>query len=380
MIIVTEEMKQEIKQRYPTEDTIELANELGIKPRTAKDWARRLGVKKEKGHIFHDCGKFSKEQKKYIMENYSTMSNEDIAKMINANEKDILKYACAKGLKKQADLFGYIKGAYQFYLQKRENPVYDYRNYLGNNIEPKISFDLLYKSKLGKYYVNQDYFQIIDNEWKAYWLGFLYADGWVDLDKSMLGLTIAIKDEAHIKKFKESLQSTNKLYYTKPKDVMINGNFGHGTGGVSIRISNKKIVENLIDLGCLEHKTYCMKFPGFNQVPKKYMRHFIRGYFDGDGWVSILAKNKVPSIGFVGCPEFILELKDFLIDELNITNIKPSQKKNVFSIEIDWSGFVDVEKLFNYMYNGANIFLDRKFNKLNNFYCLGQWELTDTLT
>ena len=28
-----------------------------------------------------------------------------------------------------------------------------------------------------KYSLNDDYFSVIDNEHKAYWLGFLYADG-----------------------------------------------------------------------------------------------------------------------------------------------------------------------------------------------------------
>lgn len=45
-------------------------------------------------------------------------------------------------------------------------------------------------------------FEKIDNEEKAYWLGFLYADGNVSLKEDKIELSLAEKDLNHIKKFK----------------------------------------------------------------------------------------------------------------------------------------------------------------------------------
>ena len=49
---------------------------------------------------------------------------------------------------------------------------------------PKTIYDIIKRNgikKIGnkKYNVDENYFSIIDNEYKAYWLGFLYADGYV---------------------------------------------------------------------------------------------------------------------------------------------------------------------------------------------------------
>jgi len=374
MKVVLEQQKEAIKKLYSTTDTEELAQMLGLKPRTVKDWAKRLNVKKAKGHIFHDIGKFTKELKKYIMENYSTMSNEDISVNIKADIEDILGYACAKGLKKRADLFNNINGAKQFFIDKRNNPSYNYQKFLGKEKEPMIKEESLYKSIHGKYRVNQNYFDAIDNEWKAYWLGFMYADGWNSVSNCYFGIGLSIKDKAHLIKFKKSLQADNKIYCRAVKDSIINGRVVKGNEMASLVITNKKLCENLEKLGCVQQKTYILSFPNSNQVPDYLMKHFIRGFLDGDGWVSTLAKDKTPSVGFVGMEGFIVSLKKYLIDKLNISDIKLSHKPNSATVEIDWCSFVDVEKLYNYLYNNANIFLYRKFKKLNDFYCLGQYE------
>ena len=375
--LVTEQDKKVIIEKYPTTDTEELAKELGFSSSTIKMWAKKLKIKKKKGYIFHNTknGKFTKEEKIFIYEHYSTKSNKEISEILNKPEDLILNYACAKGLKKRADLFRNIRGALEYFIEKRQNPNYNYSLYIGKENEPKIPEEELYISKYGKYRVNQNYFDKIDNEWKAYWLGFLYADGWNTVSKNSIGLTLRSDDKEHIYKFKQSVQSDNKVYFSNPKKVIICGKESYSTGTVSIRITNKNLSEKLAALGCVENKTYILQFPNFDIVPKELMRHFIRGIFDGDGWVSVLEKTKAPSVGFVGMETFILPMSQYLIKELKISQIKHSQKNLKKTIEIDWCSLVDVEKIFNYLYNNANIYLERKFDKLNKFYCLGQYEV-----
>ena len=69
------------------------------------------------------------------------------------------------------------------------------------------------------------------------------------------------------------------------------------------------------------------------------------------------------------------KIRDELIKKLDLTPVKYSQKKNAKTIEIKWCSLIDVERLYNFLYNNANIFLERKFNELNKFYCLGQYEV-----
>ena len=55
--------------------------------------------------------------------------------------------------------------------------------------------------KPDKYYYNKHFFDVIDTEEKAYWLGFMYADGYITSKSFRIGLSLAIKDIEHLRKF-----------------------------------------------------------------------------------------------------------------------------------------------------------------------------------
>ena len=59
--------------------------------------------------------------------------------------------------------------------------------------------------------VNNHYFDIIDNEHKAYWLGFLYADGCISSNRPTINFTLNDKDINHIKAFKQDIESEHKI-------------------------------------------------------------------------------------------------------------------------------------------------------------------------
>ena len=59
------------------------------------------------------------------------------------------------------------------------------------------------------------YFQTIDTENKAYWLGFIYADGCVSKDLHYLTIDLSIADIDHIEKFKNEIDAHQKISISK---------------------------------------------------------------------------------------------------------------------------------------------------------------------
>jgi hypothetical protein len=118
---------------------------------------------------------------------------------------------------------------------------------------------------------NIDIFQNIDTEEKAYWLGFLYADGCVHSQENKIELGLAEKDYEHLNKFRNFLQIKNKIAYRD------------STKSYRLSFRSKKSKQDLIALGYIPCKSLLLHFPNSQQVPDYLIKHFIRGYFDGDG-------------------------------------------------------------------------------------------------
>ncbi len=65
------------------------------------------------------------------------------------------------------------------------------------------------KQNSRKYSVNDDYFSIIDTEEKAYWLGFIFADGYIsNKNGKRVGITLKSSDRDHIIKFAKAISAT----------------------------------------------------------------------------------------------------------------------------------------------------------------------------
>jgi hypothetical protein len=119
-----------------------------------------------------------------------------------------------------------------------------------------------------------DYFENIDTKEKAYWLGFLYADGYVGPNGRRFGMTLALKDEDQMDRFMQviGLDSSFKKYYGPYKNT---GKF------LQINISNEIFVKNLINKGCTYKKTFTISFPELGNI--EFDLAFLLGFYDGDG-------------------------------------------------------------------------------------------------
>ena len=204
-------------------------------------------------------------------------------------------------------------------------------------------------SRFHKY--DENFFETIDNEDKAYWLGFLYADGSVRKRSrsSEMRLKLSVKDIDHLRRFKDILKTDSPII-TKNEQSLI-------------YICGKKIVNDLINKGCVPNKTSIIKFP---ILEKDLVKHFIRGYFDGDGSIEFTNKNS-PSFNIVsGSFLFLNEIKKEISSNCNIRNPKIYISSNGHYGNIFWNSIPDIVSIYFYMYKDANIYLDRKKQKFLN--------------
>lgn len=210
-------------------------------------------------------------------------------------------------------------------------------------------------SKNRKHFFDTNYFKKIDSEEKAYWLGFLYADGCV-IEKGVLILALQERDKGHLEKFKKSLNAnTTKLEYCK------------NTKSYRLSFSSVELVNDLVNVGCVAKKSLILEFPNYDQVPQYLTHHFMRGYFDGDGCISISKKSN-SCFSLLGTPKFLDEYERHLL--LNIGRNKPNKRShqdswNDQTEQVQYGGKKQIKRIFEYLYKDATVYLERKYNKFN---------------
>ena len=312
--------------------------------------------------------KLNKEQKDFIKLNYATMKTNDMARYLHLTYQQIYSYASNLHLKK--DIYSsqsYNNGFEQLLLKKQNNNICVY-SLLNQQKEPKILINDLYHSH--KYYLNNKYFSSIDNEWKSYWLGFLYADGCVRIkdknNKKLNTLEIGLKasDYNHLQKFLNSIQSNNVIKF---RNIKFNNKIYQSC---KVVICNEQICKDLIQLGCVPNKSNILTFPSNKQVPQNLIRHFIRGYFDGDGSISININKRMTCLGFVGTADVLNNIQQIFIQNLDVSYHKIYRKSNQKAFILNYSKHSDIEKIYNFLYHNCNIYLDRKLQIFDSLYCL----------
>lgn len=225
---------------------------------------------------------------------------------------------------------------------------------------------------MSKYKYNKDYFSKIDSEDKAYWLGFLYADGSINrfykgekLKSMTLEISLAYKDKEHLEKFKQCIESNIPIF---EKTNKLNGK---EYKSVRIQLNNTKICYDLCDLGCTPCKTYNVRMPSYDIVPKEFMRDFLRGFFDGDGCIETSEKNgkSYIQLNITGMPEMLKDISDFLISEGVIRKVPKIHKdKRSNACSMFFYGADSNKELLDYLYKDSTIYLDRKYQKYICFY------------
>ena len=215
------------------------------------------------------------------------------------------------------------------------------------------------------YSVKEDIFQNIDTEEKAWMLGFIYADGYIDSSKTKLKFTLAEKDKDVLEKIKSILRSNSPIKRKEGRQIKGTDYFGSST--VTLMISNAQICQDLEKHGAFYKKSLKLQFPLF--LKDELIRHFIRGYFDGDGSITF-GRHDFPKISIASNKEFLEGIHDILLKENIISNIYASNRSKVNSLEINAKS--SVEKFLNYIYKDSNIFMERKYQRYKYFFETGK--------
>ena len=208
-----------------------------------------------------------------------------------------------------------------------------------------------------KYFFDFDFFETINTELKAYWLGFLYADGCIlpqdprGYGEQEFKLQIAEQDLEILEHFKADLNST---YPIRCDNKSIKNPNAQNQVLQSLR--SQKTVNDLKRLGCVENKSLTLQFPQEHQVPQHLIYHFIRGYFDGDG--SISNYNGAYQISFVGTEAFIKKLASYFEGG---SILPDTRRQNSWYFNL--GGNEQVKTAYHQMYDGATRYMKRKFEK-----------------
>lgn len=297
----------------------------------------------------------SEEIKERAIELYNNgLSAVMIANKIGYNEATIRKWFKERGIsirnggfyntKYDIELFDKIKKLYENGKYTTEiDSILELRRGTAQYILNKENIDLRHrgpKSKIGK----EDFFDYIDCEEKAYFLGYIMADGNVSITNNQYSLKfhISIQDREVVDRFLESISSSNKA------------TIRNETSSYYVSLTSVHMCKRLIALGVLPQKTgkECI----CDEIPKNLLHHYIRGVFDGDGITSV---GKSKRSGFVGSINMITSILEELKEDLTIFEAGKNKKVVYFL-----GGKKFSNKLYNYLYSDATIWLERKRARL----------------
>ena len=192
-------------------------------------------------------------------------------------------------------------------------------------------------------------FEIIDTEEKAYWLGFLYADGYLNRTQpGHIELGLKKDDYDHIEKFKKFINSNNKISY-RPE-----------TKSYRISFSDLKMYKDLIKHGCLECKSLILKAPNIEYNLK---RHFIRGYVDGDGCLTYQRKNPLSmTLNIIGTEDILKFIYKSIFGNNYCILLKDKRFHNEYTKYVTFGR--EQSRIISYiLYENSNIYLQRKFDR-----------------
>ena len=210
-----------------------------------------------------------------------------------------------------------------------------------------------------KYKCDLRYFEKIDTEDKAYFLGLLYADGCNHENANFVELKLQDRDKHILFAFRKYLKSNYKIKFLNPSSGFYDKNNKPYVCKKQyyLTIGSKKVCKDLKALGCFPNKTLTLKFPNSKQVPSRFIVHFIRGFFDGDGYVHSGKSKGSVSFGFIGTLNMMRVIRRILMDNLKFKRVKLSNTNSKNCFVLTYAGRGQLRKFYDFIYKNATVFL-----------------------
>lgn len=257
----------------------------------------------------------------------------------------------------------------EFYYKNKEYNFTELANLLSvskRSISRVLNERNINTKRKNRYTLNEGYFKYIDSEEKAYILGLIYADGFVGDDK-FNNIVITSIDLDILEKIKKEFKFTGEIRKGNK------GNFKNSKEGYVLNFSSQEMSNDLRNLGLYPNKSLTME--SLPKLDEKLLRHFIRGYFDGDGSVILShntsyhivdGKNKryeYPTFSFdlLGTEKFLLEVKEVMqLKHHKLLNTKTEGIKRLVC-----RSKKEAKDIFKYLYLDSSIYMNRKYEKWN---------------
>jgi len=214
-----------------------------------------------------------------------------------------------------------------------------------------------------KHFFDEHFFDTIDSEMKAYWLGFITADGCVyhgsDSNSYRLQINLASIDRYMLERFQQDLHSDYKIACKKSRT-----DAGNIREICELKINSTALCDALMRLGVTPRKTSCCKMP---PIPAELYPHYIRGYFDGDGCISWKYNKPGRSrIDIVGNDSFLEELQCIFLHNGIESYIYPMVSTEIVEtlsiVNLDM-----IELAYHFMYDNSTFHMTRKYDKFQTF-------------
>lgn len=224
---------------------------------------------------------------------------------------------------------------------------------------------------------NEKYFDVIDNEHKAYWIGFIWCDGYMAIRNRGNRISYEFKlslqndDEEHLEKFNYDINGQYEVKHYTYKDHFS----GQDMTEARLLITNQYFGKTLVnDYGLIPYRTDCSKI--LKNIPENLFKHFIRGVVDADGSFSRYQtvergyNTTKYSVSIGSNQDIVRAIEKHLIDNSIINDFerKIQKRHNENDRDGDYreiriSGKEQSVKLLRYIYDDADIYLDRKYKK-----------------
>src|SRR3989338_1938799 len=246
--------------------------------------------------------------KEYLIEQLKSKNYIQIAKENNVSPDTIQHHMNKQGLTKERiswnkedikllrENYGLSQNIYKLFPNKTISSINHKASRLGLKRENRIR----------KYAINLNFFKNWNPE-MAYILGLFFSDGNVGCDKRQINIHLNQKDHYILEKISQIMRSN------RPVRIYSNASY--------LRVDGRVIVNDLIKLGCVPRKSLILKFP---RIEDRFLPHFIRGFFDGDGSIHFNKPNTI-KVAFISTKHFIMGLQKSLNRVLNL-RIGPLQR------------------------------------------------------
>ena len=226
------------------------------------------------------------------------------------------------------------------------------KDYLGIKIEKRVKTNF-----------NDKIFDTIDTEEKAYWLGFIFADGTIsscplqENKKKVYTFELSLKqdDTNHLEKLKKLFETSRPVIKSENRCRLL--------------VNSKHLWKTLNNYGCTPRKSLTLTFPNksiFKSVD--LIRHFIRGYFDGDGCISYSNKeHTILNMQLLGTKSFLQTLLTYLPEEFKDLTIRHNHNNENEETYLINTSNRKAYRFFVYLYENSKIYLDRKYSRFAHY-------------